>query len=59
MLPNDLYANGAQKFAIGSFHDLKFNQTLSQFIGRQKHGCPQCFEVLKILCSCAPDVELR
>jgi hypothetical protein len=59
MLPDNLHANGAQKFAVGGFHNLKFNQTFSQLIGGQAHERPQCFEVLKILCGRTADMKLR
>ena len=40
VLPDDLYADGAKQFAVGSFSDLKFSRAFSQLIGRQKHGLP-------------------
>jgi hypothetical protein len=58
VLPDNLHADGTEKFAVNSFHDLKFNQAFSQFIVRQKHGRPQCLEVLKILCGRTADMDL-
>jgi hypothetical protein len=59
MLPDNLYANGALKFAVGGFSDLEFNQPFSQLITGQAHGRPQCFEVLKILCRRPADMKFR
>jgi len=57
--PDDLYADCTKKLAVVSFSDQKFSWPSPQLPGGQKHGFPQHFETLKIICRRAADAKLQ
>ena len=56
--PDNLYADGTKKPAVGSFSDPKFSWPFFQPVGGQKHGRPQHLEVIKVIRCRATDFKL-
>lgn len=58
MLPHDLNADGAEKLAVGGFHELKFREAFFQVVGGQMPGVPKRLEALKIVGGGAADTQV-